>query len=85
MELGILPDDRNYSQGEKYPLELTPKGKELYKVLKPILDDFDLSFPLGDDGIPTARMINNEAAYNEAVKKYISVNAEARKVVFKYF
>ncbi len=85
MELGILPDDRTYSQDEEYSLELTPKGKELYSILKPILDNLDLSFPIGNDGIPITRMTNDKTAYNKVVRDHISANAEAKKVIFRAF
>jgi superfamily II DNA or RNA helicase len=82
MELGILPDDRDYAQDEEYPLELTPFGKELYVALKPVMDTLDLSFPLGDDGIPGTRMHQPEADYGEVIRNHISTSVEARKIVF---
>lgn len=85
MELGLLPDDRSYPEGEAYPLELTPLGKELYNALRPVLDAHNLDFERDADGIPSTRMQDNEATYNAAIRQRISQNQEARKVIYSVF
>lgn len=85
MELGILPDDRNYPDGETYPFELTPLGIELYNTLQPILNSLNLDFPQEADGIPSTRMADNENTYNQAIREYIKNNLQARKVVYRVF
>jgi superfamily II DNA or RNA helicase len=85
MELGILPDDRNFAADEVYPLELTLLGRELYNSLRPLLDELDLDFPRGADGIPSTRMDDSEANYNNSIRKHIRANVEAREVALKVF
>jgi superfamily II DNA or RNA helicase len=85
MELGILPDDRNFAANEVYPLELTPLGKELYDAFRPLLDRMNLDFPREADGIPSTRMHDNEEAYNNAIRDHIRANAGARKIAYRVF
>lgn len=85
MELGILTDDRNYSNEETNPLELTAQGKELYLALKSVLSTFDLSFPLDENGIPSTRMRNTEAEYNAALREFINLNDAGKTVVLNVF
>jgi hypothetical protein len=85
MELGILPDDRNFAEGETYPLELTPLGKELYNSFRPLLDRLNLDFPREADGIPSTRMHDNEEAYNNAIRDHIRNNTAAREVAYRVF
>jgi hypothetical protein len=85
MELGILPDDRTYGSNEEYPLELTPIGKELYKALKPILDALDLSFPVGEDGLPSTRMAGDEESYNRAIRNFIADKAPIKDLTLSVF
>jgi hypothetical protein len=44
MELGLVPDDREFGPGQTYPLELTAQGKRLYQALVPVINAVDLSF-----------------------------------------
>lgn len=85
MELGILPDDRNFAEGEAYTLELTPLGKELYTAFRPLLDKLNLDFPLDADGIPSTRTHDNEDTYNTAIRDHIRASEEARKVAYRIF
>ena len=85
MELGILPDDRNFAANEIYPLELTPLGKELYDAFRPLLNRMNLDFPRETDGIPSTRMHDNEEAYNYAIREHIRANAGARQVAYRVF
>ncbi len=85
MELGILPDDRNFAADEIYPLELTPLGKELYEAFRPLLDGMNLDFPREADGIPSTRMHDNEETYNNAIRDHIRANAGARKIAYRVF
>lgn len=84
MELGILTDDRQYPDGQLYTLELTPEGRELHKALKPVLDEFDLDFKRGADGIPSTLM-KSEREYNQAIHQHIAKNTAARPVVLNVF
>lgn len=85
MELGILPDDRDFAQGEAYPLELTPLGRELYNSFRPLLNRLDLEFPRESDGIPSTRMHDNEEVYNNAIRDHIRTNTAAREVAYRVF
>ncbi|WP_414575101.1 DEAD/DEAH box helicase family protein [Anabaena sp. CCY 9402-a] len=85
MELGILPDDRNFAADEVYPLELTPLGRELYNAFHPMLNRLNLDFPREADGIPSTRMQDNEEAYNNAIREHIRVDAGARAVAYRIF
>lgn len=84
MELKILADDRNYPAGTEYPLELTPLGRELYEALRPALDDLNLEFPRGDDGIPKTRMHGDEAEYNAAIRSRLD-DAGAKESIYRVF
>lgn len=85
MELGILPDDRNFAADEVYPLELTLLGKELYDAFRLLLDRLNLDFPREADGIPSTRMHDNEETYNNAIRDHIRANAGARKIAYRVF
>jgi hypothetical protein len=85
MELGILTDDRLYPDGSTYTLELTPVGRELHAALLPVLEALNLDFPRGDDGIPSTRMAEDEAVYNEAIRRRIETDPAARRVVLRVF
>lgn len=85
MELGLLPDDRSYSAGETYQLELTPLGKEFYDAFRPILDAHKLDFERDADGIPSTRTQDNPTTYNAAIRQRINQSAQARKVAYRVF
>ncbi|NTV60615.1 MAG: DEAD/DEAH box helicase family protein [Chlorobiaceae bacterium] len=85
MELGILPDDRNYSTHEITPLELTPKGQALYDAFRPLLDQLDLDFPFDADGIPSTKMHESDDYYNQAIRSHISTSSVARKAAYHIF
>ena len=78
MELGIITDDRQVASGETYQPELTPYGKELRIALKPLLQRFDLDFPIDADGIPSTRMALDDDEYHRAVSKFIARNRNAK-------
>lgn len=85
MELGILPDDRNFAKDETYTLELTPLGREFYDAFRPLLDRLDLDLPRGADGIPSTRTQDNVAFYNEAIREHIRANPGAREIAYRVF
>ena len=85
MELGILTDDRNYPEDAGYVLDLTPRGRELYTALKPLLNRMDLEFPRGNDGIPSTRMRMNEADFNAAIRQFLAKNNQAQNLFFRVF
>jgi len=47
MELGLIPDDREFGPNETYSLQLTAKGKRLYNALKQVISTVDLSLSGG--------------------------------------
>ena len=85
MELGLITDDRNFPPDAAYSLELTPLGHEVRRALEPVLNQFDLTFPVGSDGIPATRMRNDERDYNQAIREHIAGDALARDAVFRTF
>ncbi len=85
MELGILTDDRNYPEDTGYVLDLTPLGRALYTALKPLLNQMDLEFPRGNDGIPSTRMRMNEADFNTAIRQFLAKNNQAQNLFFRVF
>lgn len=85
MELGILTDDRKFPAINDYVLELTPLGEELYGALNPLLQQLDLAFPVGKDGIPTSQMQDNQALYNQGIRNLIHNNTAARQTVYRVF
>ncbi len=85
MELGILTDDRNYPEDAEYVLDLTPRGRELYSSLEPLLNQIDLEFPRGDDGIPSTRMRMSEADFNFSIRQFTNENHQARNLFFRVF
>lgn len=85
MELGILPDDRAYSSEEKYPLELTPKGRKLYNTLHPVLTSLDLNFSFENDGIPSSKMKEKDTFYNQAIRSFIDQSEENKNIVYSTF
>lgn len=85
MELGVLPDDRNYASGELNPLELTPKGRELYEAFSPLLNRMDLDFSIDPDGVPSTRMHDNEETYNQAIREHIRANSASRDIAYRVF
>jgi len=85
MELGILEDDRTIPVAEAPSLSLTPLGLELRRVLYEDLHGVDLAFPLGADGVPSSRMANDEAFYNELILKAARRSEEAQKLIFEVF
>lgn len=82
MELGLLTDDRQYPGGD-YELELTPRGVELRAALGPVLSSVPLTFPRGDDGIPSTRMESDEAEYNAALRELIGADSNARRLLWR--
>ena len=85
MEMGVVVDDRNYKHDEAYPLELTPEGMELYKLLKPLLDKIDLSFSKAEEGIPSWDMKLNPIDFDKLIWDFIKGDEKRREFVQKLF
>ena len=85
MELGLLPDDRSYAANEPVPLTLTARGAQLYRALRPLLDKLELDFELEDEGVPSSRMQLPKREYSKAVRDYLTVNPEARRLFMRVF
>lgn len=84
MELGIITDDRKYASSDQYKPELTPVGKNLYKVLLPLLNSVDTSVTRDEDGVPSSR-IADEHLINGKICTFITSNEGARKAVYETF
>lgn len=85
MELGILVDDRTIPATENKMPELTPIGLELRTALSPFLENVDLSFPLDEEGIPSSRMANDEAFYNNLIREASNESAAHKKIIRQVF
>ncbi len=85
MEMGLLVDDRNFGPGETYNLELTPEGKTLYQLLKPLIQKIDLSFSKEERGIPSWDMKLNPQDFDILLWKFIKDDKDKRKYVQKLF
>ena len=85
MELGILTDDRNYPEDAEYVLDLTPRGRALFTSLEPLLNQIDLEFSRGDDGIPSTRMRMKEADFNANIRQFFKENHQAQNLFFRIF
>ena len=85
MEMGIVVDDRNYKNDEKYPLGLTSEGVRLYEILKPLLDRIDLSFSKNIEGVPSWNMTLNPQEYDILLWNFIKENKNKREYIQKLF
>ena len=85
MEIGLVVDDRDYGPDEKYTLDLTPEGKKLYEILKPMIDGIDLSFSKGDGDVPSWDMKVDTQEFNRNIWGYIQRNATHRDHVRRLF
>lgn len=74
MELGLIVDDRKIDSNTNYNLQLTPKGKELAKLLKPLFQSLDLTFKDKENDIPSWEMNTQPSVFNEAISKFIQEN-----------
>jgi len=77
MELGLIQDDRSVSAEDGVFPELLPLGCEVRSALLPAMKQLDLSFPIGEDGVPSSRMKENESVYNTIVLKQIDASPQA--------
>jgi len=81
MELGILEDDRTIPADSARSPELTAHGLALREALESTLRDLDLAFPMGDGGVPSSRMADDEATYNRAIAEAVEGDARVRGLV----
>ncbi len=85
MEMGLLVDDRSFSLDEEITLELTPQGKRLYDMIKPLLDSIDLSFRQTNDQIPSWIMTLNPSEFNKLFCIEISKDIDTKNFVRTLF
>lgn len=85
MEMGFLVDDRNFGPDETYNIELTPEGKTLYKLLKPLINKLDLSFSKGEEEIPSWDMTLNPQDFNIALWDFVKNDKDKKEYVQKIF
>lgn len=83
MEMGLVLDDRNYKNDEKYELALTPEGEKFYEVLKPVIQKIDLSFSPSSDKIPSWDMVLATEKFNSAIWEHIRDKKERREFMQK--
>lgn len=67
MELGILSDIRLAADPERFTVEISNQGKELYNSLRPYLNQDDLTFEKQDDGLYSSVMPLTAAKYNTII------------------
>lgn len=85
MELGLLEDDRRATPDQPFTPELTPLGQELLRALRPWLKGIDLSFPIGDDGVPSSNMADSEGFYNDLIKQAMDADPKVAMIVRRAF
>ncbi len=85
MELGLLVDDRTLPTEEGFRLMLTPKGNEFYEVLKPVIDEIDLSFKDKKQMIPSWDMNTPVGDFNSAVRTFIRKDEDTQRRVRAMF
>lgn len=83
MELGLLVDFRSDpSAGVK--IILTPDGLNLYNVLRPLLNEIDMTFKEGGKAEISWAM-NNEGTINETLASFLNDNPAAKALMSELF
>lgn len=77
MGMGLLTDDRKNGLDIKMP-ELTDLGKQLYAILKPVIDAEDLSFKSKSKGF-SWEMTTSTTQFIEDIRVYLNKNHSIRK------
>jgi superfamily II DNA or RNA helicase len=85
MELGLLVDDRKIGTDKEYQLRLTPIGKHLAEILKPIFKKVNLSFKDKNDDVPSWEMNTQPSEFNDVIKKFIQKNLKEGDFIEKIF
>lgn len=85
MEMRLIVDDRDCGPDEEYTLELTPEGKKLYKILKPLIQKIDLPFSKGDEEIPSWNMKLNPQEFNKQIWNIIKEDKNKKEYAQKLF
>lgn len=85
MEMGLVTDDRTFGLEERYELALTPEGKNLFIVLRPLISKLDLGFSRGSDGVPSWDMNLEPQEFNLQLWNYIKGDKQKREFVSKMF
>ena len=76
MEMEIIEDNRNLTDQSKFKIVLTKKGKEITKILTPLLDVANLSFKHKSSTIPSWEMVANKTHYVSLLKVLINSSIE---------
>ena len=71
MELGLLVDDRTLEKDEKLELKLNPQGLVFYKLLKPVIENINLSFKKKQQNIPSWDMNIPATDFNLSIRSFI--------------
>lgn len=85
MELDLILDDRSFPDDSDFSFELTPSGADLREALLPVLNNLNLDFPLGTDGIPSTQMLQHEAEYNASIRAALSSSPSTKQFAYKTF
>lgn len=85
MEMGLVVDDRNFGQNEKYSLELTPEGKEFYKLFKPLIERINFSFSKEKQKTQSWDMKLNPQEFNILLWGFVKKDKEKREYLQKLF
>ncbi len=80
MEMEIIEDNRNLKDQSKFKIVLTKKGKEITKILTPLLDVANLSFKNKSSTIPSWEMVANKTHYVSLLK--ILINSSSENLLF---
>ena len=81
MELGILKDDRRAPPEVPFTPELAPLGLELRAALEARLRKVDLSFSIGEGGVPSSTMKESEEFYNSLVRDALTSDPRAATAI----
>ena len=85
MEMGLITDDRTYGPGARYELSLTPEGKQLFDLLKPLVNKIDMRFSPISEGVPSWDMRLDTQQFNSALWDFIKGDKQKREFVQKLF
>ncbi|MBN1225056.1 MAG: DEAD/DEAH box helicase family protein, partial [Candidatus Aminicenantes bacterium] len=87
MELGIIFDDRDVDAKENPKLMLTPDGKKLFGILKPVLSQSNVRFKEKADrqGVPSWEMEKNPFDFNKMILDVISKDSKDYEFTRHFF
>ncbi len=84
MELGLIIDFRQEALEQDFKIVLTKSGKEIYDILKPMLEKIDFSFK--EEGkAEISWSMNCENTINETIKNYLYGSKTAKGILRSVF